>query len=52
VNDLVRRDRSQQEEIEWIRAKLIAAEEKEFTNQTHDEILAESKKRLRRNGQL
>ena len=52
INDLIRRERSQQEEINWIRAKLIAAEAKGFTNQTRNEILAESKNQLRRDGQL
>lgn len=52
VNDLIRRARSRQEEIEWIRAKLIAAEKQGFTEQTREEILAESKKQLRQNGQL
>ncbi len=48
VNDLIRRERSRQEEIEWIRAKLIAAESKGFTDQTRNEIMAESKDQLRR----
>lgn len=52
INDLIRRKRNQQEEINWIRAKLIAAEASGFTNQTRDEILAESKNQLRRDGQL
>ncbi|CAN5409894.1 hypothetical protein BH23BAC3_BH23BAC3_33030 [soil metagenome] len=52
VNDLVRRERKRQEEIEWIRAKLIAAERKGFTDQNPEEILAESKNQLRRDGLL
>ena len=52
VNDLIRKARAQQSEIEWIRAKLIKAEKSGFTNMTRDEILAQSKEELRRNGEL
>ena len=52
VNDLIRKARAQQSEIEWIRAKLIKAEQSGFTNMTRDEILAQSKEELRRNGEL
>ena len=52
VNDLIRKARAQQSEIEWIRAKLIKAEKSGFTNMTRDEILAQSKEELRRNGDL
>ena len=52
VNDLVRRARNREEEVEWIRSKLIAAERGGFTGETRDEILAESKQQLRRDGQL
>ena len=52
VNDLIRKARVQQSEIEWIRAKLIKAEKSGFTNMTRDEILAQSKEELRRNGEL
>ncbi len=52
VNDLIRKARAQQSEIEWIRAKLIKAEQSGFTNMTRDEILAQSKDELRRNGEL
>ena len=52
VNDLIRKARAQESEIEWIRAKLIRAEQSGFTNMTRDEILAQSKEELRRNGQL
>lgn len=50
VNDLVRRERKRQDELEWIRSKLIEAEKSGFTEQTPEEILAESKKIQRRNG--
>ena len=52
VNDLIRKARAQESEIEWIRAKLIRAEQSGFTNMTRDEILAQSKEELRRNGEL
>ena len=52
VNDLIRKARAHQSEIEWIRAKLIRAEQSGFTNMTRDEILAQSKEELRRNGEL
>lgn len=48
VNDLIRRAR----EIEFIRAKLIRAEQSGFTNLSAAEILAKSKEQLRRNGEL
>ncbi len=52
VNDLIRKARAQQSEIEWIRAKLINAEQSGFTDMTRDEILAKSKEELRHNGEL
>lgn len=48
VNDLIRKAR----EIEYIRAKLIAAEQGGFSDLTASEILAKSKEELRRNGEL
>jgi len=52
VNDLIRKARAQQDEIEWIRDKLIKAEKSGFSNLTPDEILAKSKEELRHNGEL
>lgn len=52
VNDLIRKARTQQSEIELIRAKLIASEKSGFINQTVEEIRAEFKEELRRNGEL
>ncbi len=52
VNDLIRKARAQQSEIELIRAKLMASEKSGFTNQTREEIRAEFKAELRRNGEL
>lgn len=48
VNDLIRKAR----EVEYIRAKLIAAEQGGFTTLTKEEILEESKAELRRLGKL
>lgn len=52
VNDLVRKARAQQSEIEFIRAKLIKSEKSGFTDLTRDEILAKLKEELRHNGKL
>ena len=52
VNDLIRKARAQQTEIEYIRAKLIKAEQGEFIDKTPDEILANFKEEARRNGDL
>ena len=52
VNDLIRKARAQQNEIEFIRAKLIKSEQSGFTDLTPDEILAKSKEELRHNGKL
>lgn len=52
INDLIRKARTQQEEVEWIRAKLIKSEQSGFTSMTRDEILAQSKEALRDNGQV
>ena len=52
VNDLIRKARERQLQIEKIRAKLIEAENSGFTNLTMDEILAESQEELRLNGEI
>ncbi|MCK5191043.1 MAG: CopG family transcriptional regulator [Methylococcales bacterium] len=52
VNDLIRKARARQNEIEMIRAKLIKAEKGGFTDMTRDEILVKSKEELIRNGEL
>jgi antitoxin ParD1/3/4 len=52
VNDLIRKARAQQSEIEWIRTKLIKAEQGGFIDKTPAEILAEFKEEARRNGEL
>ena len=43
VNDLIRQARKQQAQIDWIRAKLERAEESGFTEDTKEQILAQSK---------
>jgi len=48
VNDLIRKAR----EIEGIRARLIQAEQSGFTEQSRDEIRAEIREEMRRDGEL
>ena len=52
VNDLIRKARAQQSEVEWIRAKLIKAEKSGFINRTPEKILADFKEEARHNGDL
>ncbi len=52
VNDLIRKARAQQNEIEWIRAKLIKSEQSGFINKAPAEILADFKEEAQRNGEL
>lgn len=52
VNDLIRKARAQQTEIEFIRKKLIKAEQGGFIDKTPDEILENFKEEARRNGKL
>lgn len=52
VNDLIRKARNQEAEIEIIRAKLMASEQSGFIDQTRDEILTEFKDEARRDGKL
>jgi antitoxin ParD1/3/4 len=46
VNDLIRQARKQQVHIDWIRAKLEAAENSGFTKETKEEIISRSKSML------
>ena len=48
VNDLIRKAR----EVEAIRARLSEAERRGFTKMTREEIRAEIREELRRNGEL
>jgi antitoxin ParD1/3/4 len=43
VNDLIRQARKQQVQIDWIRGKLEKSENSGFTEDTKEEILAQSK---------
>ncbi|MGB0697440.1 MAG: ribbon-helix-helix domain-containing protein [Rhodospirillaceae bacterium] len=52
VNDALRRVREIENGVESIRAKLIRAEQRGFTDMTPEEILEQSKKELRNDGAL
>jgi len=52
VNDLIRRARANQNEIEMVRTRLIKSENSGFVTQTAEEMRAEFKVGLRRNGEL
>ncbi len=52
VNDALRRAREIESGVEEIRAKLIRAEQRGFTDMTPDQILEGSKKELRKNGEI
>ncbi len=46
VNDLIRQARKQQAKIDWVAAKLERAEKSGFTNDSKEQILADSKKQM------
>ena len=46
VNDLIRQARKQQRQIDWIRSKLEKAENSEFTIDSKEQILDQSKSLL------
>jgi antitoxin ParD1/3/4 len=52
VNDLIRKARAQQNEIDFIREKLIKSEQSGFINKTPEKILADFKEEARTNGDL
>ena len=52
VNDLIRKARAEQGEIEYIRAKLKKAESSGFAKQSSKEILTEFKNELRHDKKL
>jgi len=52
VNDLIRKARAKQGEIEFIRTKLIKSEKGGFISQSSEEILTEFKDELRHDGKL
>ena len=43
INDLVRQARKQQRQIDWLRTKIEKAEKGGFTQDTKEQILAQSK---------
>ncbi len=43
VNDLIRQARKQQRQVDWINSKLEIAENSNFTNDSKEQILAQSK---------
>ena len=52
VNDLIRKARAQESEIQRIRSKLIRAEQSGFTDKSKGEILCDIKDRARCDGKL
>ncbi len=52
IREALREKQMRMKEIDYIRAKLIEAEEGGFSKRTADEILAKSKEEMRRNGDL
>jgi antitoxin ParD1/3/4 len=46
INALIRKARAEQQELEFIRAKLLKAEQAGFTAMSPEEIKAEARKRL------
>ena len=52
VNDLIRKARSQQIEIDAIRKELILAEESGFSDMSAEDIRQEAKRKLRNDGFL
>jgi len=52
VNDALRRVREIENGVDTIRAKLIAAEQRGFSDRTPEQILERSKDELRGNGEL
>ncbi|MFL0809068.1 MAG: type II toxin-antitoxin system ParD family antitoxin [Agarilytica sp.] len=52
VNSLIRYAREAQSRTDFIRGKLIQAENSGFSDMNREEILAQSKEELKRNGQL
>lgn len=46
VNDLIRQARKQQQQVDWLRMKLEAAEESGFTEDTQEDIRRAATERL------
>ena len=52
VNDLIRKERARQREVESIRAKLIKSEQSGFVDKAPDEILVDFKAGVEHNEEL
>ena len=52
INDLIRKEREKRKQIEWLRTQLVEGEESGYTTMNRNEILAQSKEKLRRDGKL
>lgn len=52
VNDLIRKARARQGELDYIHAKLVKAETSGFVEQSAEDMKAEFKAELRRDGKL
>jgi antitoxin ParD1/3/4 len=52
VNELIRRARAQQNELELIRARLTRAENSNFITQSAEDLRSEFKEELRRDGKI
>ena len=52
IREALREKQLRMDEVDYIRAKLIKAEQGGFTKRTADEILAKSKEEMQRNGAL
>ena len=46
VNDLIRQARKQQRQLDWIKSKLVSAENSGFTSDSREQILAKTKSQL------
>ena len=52
IREALREKQLRMDEVDYIRAKLIKAEEGGFTKRTANEILAQSKEEMQKNGSL
>lgn len=52
INDLIRKEREKKRHLEWLEAQLVKGELSGHTSMDRDEILAQSKEELRKNGKL
>ena len=52
IREALREKQLRMDEVDYIRAKFIKAEESGFTKRTADEILAQSREEIQKNGSL